>query len=322
LTDAITAVLLVVAVVFALVKGLNDGASLVAVTSSGISLMPAAAVVVLGGALVAGPLFIGTRVATTFAAGLVSGHGSASRLSFLIGISAAMAVTALLARRGLPTSLTMAIVGGLAGAGLGSGLPVAWSTIAIVSAAGLLAPFIAGLVASGVLNALGRLPRANSTRTRLRWFKCGSFGLQALAYSANDGQSMLAVFAVAVGGTSAVEARVPELVLLAIAFCLGTVLGLGRVGPRLTLGLALSGPADGIAAELASTASAFVARGFGAPVSMTQTMTAGLVGARSRTGMRRVRWEQAARLVTAWAATLPLSALVAAAGALLVGAIR
>jgi PiT family inorganic phosphate transporter len=109
---------------------------------------------------------------------------------------------------------------------------------------------------------------------------------------------------------------------LAVAFCVGTVLGLGRVAPRLTLALALTGPADGIAAELASTASAFVARGFGAPISMTQTMTAGLVGARTRTGMRRVRWEQAARLVTAWAATLPISALVAAAVALVVGAVR
>jgi PiT family inorganic phosphate transporter len=320
--DGLTVVLLVVAVVFAIVKGLNDGASLVAVTSSGISLMPVAAVLVLGGALVAGPLLIGTRVATTFAAGLVPAHGSASRLSFLIGISAAMAVAAFLATKGLPTSLTMAIVGGLAGAGVGSHLPVAWAKIGIVSAAGIVAPFLAGLVASVVLSGLGRLPRGHSTRSRLRWFKCGSFGLQALAYSANDGQSMLAVFAVAVGGTSAVEARVPELALLAVAFCVGTVLGLGRVAPRLTLALALTGPADGIAAELASTASAFVARGFGAPISMTQTMTAGLVGARTRTGMRRVRWEQAARLVTAWAATLPISALVAAAVALVVGAVR
>jgi phosphate/sulfate permease len=80
LADALTVVLLAVAILFALVKGLKDGASLVAVTSSGIPIVPVAAVTVLGGALVAGPLLIGTRVATTFAAGLVPAHGSTSRL--------------------------------------------------------------------------------------------------------------------------------------------------------------------------------------------------------------------------------------------------
>jgi len=320
--NPLTVLLLVVAVVFALVKGLNDGAALVAVTSAGISFVPLAAVAVLAAALVAGPLLVGTRVATTFAAGLVPAHGSASRLSFLIGISSAMLVAGLLAAKGLPTSLTMAIVGGLAGAGVGSGLPVAWLTIGIVTAAGLIAPLLAGIVAAGVLVALGRLPMRHSTRSRLRWLTYWSFGLQALAYSANDGQSMLAVFAVAVGGTTAVQARLPELIVLAVAFCAGTVIGLQRVAPRLTLALALTGPADGIAAELASTASAFAARAFGAPVSMTQTMTAGLAGARTRSGLRRVRWEQASRLVIAWAATLPLSALVGVGLAVGVGALR
>ncbi|MGD0985767.1 MAG: inorganic phosphate transporter [Acidimicrobiales bacterium] len=322
LTNPLTTILLAVAVVFAVVKGLNDGASLVAVTSAGISLMPLAAVLTLGGALVVGPLLVGTRVATTFAIGLVPAHGASGRLSFLIGISAAMAVSAFLATRGLPTSLTMAIVGGLAGAGAGSGLPVAWSTVAIVVAVGLGAPLLAGIVASLVLSGLGRLPRGRSTQSRLRWLNYSSFGLQALAYSANDGQSMLAVFAVAVSGTSAVEAHLPELTVLAVAFCSGAVLGLGRVGRSLTRALVLTGPADGIAAELASTASAFAARAFGAPVSMTQTMTAGLAGARTRAGLRRVRWEQAARLMTAWAVTLPLSAFVGAAVAVSVGALR
>ena len=124
--------------------------------------MPLAAVLCLGGVLALGPLLVGTRVATTFAAGLVPAHGAPGRLSFLIGISAAMTVSAFLATRGLPTSLTMAIVGGLAGAGAGSGLPVAWSTVATVVAVGLGAPLLAGLVASVVLSGLGRLPRGRT----------------------------------------------------------------------------------------------------------------------------------------------------------------
>lgn len=305
------AVPLALAITFALVKGLNDGAALVAVSGTGVPILPLAAISLLGAAVLLGPLVIGTRVADVFASGLVPADSGAARLSFLIGVAAAMAVAAFLAMRGLPTSLTMAIIGGLTGAGVGSGLRVAWTTVVIVVACGLAVPLLAGLAGSGLLALLSRVIGGRGTAAQLRWVKLCSFAFQAVAYSANDGQSMLAVFAVAIGSTTVVSAHFGQLAVIAAAFCAGTLIGLARVGRRLELALAHAGPADGIAAELASTASAFAARAVGAPVSMTQTMSAGLVGARTRAGLLRVRWEQAAGLFTAWAVTLPSAAVVA-----------
>ncbi|MFD0597047.1 inorganic phosphate transporter [Catellatospora coxensis] len=45
----------------------------------------------------------------------------------------------------------------------------------------------------------------------------------------------------------------------------------------------------------------------GVPVSMTQSATAGLVGAGASTGVRRIRWQFATPVLTAWLVTVPAS---------------
>lgn len=56
---------------------------------------------------------------------------------------AAVGVVAVLSRLGIPTSLTLALVGGLTGAGLGFGLPVLWSSVWFVLAMAAIAPWLA-----------------------------------------------------------------------------------------------------------------------------------------------------------------------------------
>ncbi|NUT32734.1 MAG: inorganic phosphate transporter, partial [Hamadaea sp.] len=60
-----------------------------------------------------------------------------------------------------------------------------------------------------------------------------------------------------------------------------------------------------VSAELAAAAAVFGSAGVGAPVSMTQSMAAGLVGAGASQGVRRVRWQFARPVLTAWLVTLP-----------------
>jgi PiT family inorganic phosphate transporter len=48
------------------------------------------------------------------------------------------------------------------------------------------------------------------------------------------------------------------------------------------------------------------------PVSMTQAIAGGLIGAGVARGAGRVRWHAAVKIVIAWVLTLPMSALVAA----------
>ncbi|WP_186403551.1 hypothetical protein [[Actinomadura] parvosata] len=185
------------AVLFVLVTGANDGAALI-----GLGLrFPKApgwlAVALPAAALIGVPYVLGVAVAATFTerlAGLGSEGGAAA---FLAGVVIAVGVVAVLAGRGLPTSLTLAVVGGITGAGFGAGLPVSAAGLGTVLAVGALAP-LAGVLLGYLLAACsrrvpshGRMPRLVLAAHLL------AYTAQCVAYAVNDGQKMVAVVSVA-----------------------------------------------------------------------------------------------------------------------------
>lgn len=286
---------------FAWANGVNNGGALAALSTSITGLVPLVAIAMLSISLVVVPLTIGTRVAATLVSGIAR-WSPGDHLIFLAGVLVAVALVWALSRFGVPTSLTMATVGALTGAGLGAGLVVSAPTIGVVLAAGMLGPVVAGCVGRAIAARLGsRLAQARSGG----WTSHLAFAAQAVAYSANDGQRMVAVLLVA---RSERRLSLPlPLTLIAISACfaIGAITGLWRVGPTLTRRVALPTSGEVLSAQLAAlTASAF-GYAIGAPISMTQSTTAGLVGARTRSGFRRVRWDEAGRLAMAWAVTLP-----------------
>lgn len=304
---------------FAAANGLNNGGALVALASGLTGLIPLVALAFLSFALVAVPLTVGTRVARTLLAGIAP-FDLATRPAFLAGVLAAVAVVWVLSRIRLPTSLTLATVGALTGAALGAGLGVSAGTVAVVLAAATLGPAAAGLLGRAVAGALGpRLARARPGG----WVAHLTFAVQAATYAANDGQRMVAMVLVTEGSAATTSSFVPSLPVLLLAsslcFALGAVVGLWRVGPTLTRRVALPRPAEVLAAQLAAIVVSLGGFALGAPVSMTQSTTAGLVGARTHLGPRRVRWDEAARLVLAWACTLPSAFLGGFLAATLVG---
>nr|WP_274388289.1 inorganic phosphate transporter [Salsipaludibacter albus] len=309
-------VLLVVAFGFAVACGLNDGAAVLAAGLRVRGITPWVAVVALGAAVVVAPLVLGTAVATTLASDLVSFDGEGGRRALLVAVATATGVTALLTKRGLPTSLTLALIGALTGAGLGAGFDVSVGTVGFVLLMGVLAPLV-GLAGGWMLTvAVAGAPSSSPLRRRVpRWHLAG-FGLQCLAYGANDGQKMLAVVAVAVGSTAssggAVEVPVPSLLLLGALFMVGTVLGLGSVGATLAGGVAPIQPAAAVITEVSSATVVLGSSAIGAPVSMTQAISGAMVGTEVQGGHGRIRWQQVARLAVAWVLTLPAALAVAA----------
>lgn len=313
--DSAALVLLALALAFAVVNGVNDGAALVATGLKVSALPPLAATLLLGGALVVAPLLLGTAVATTLANQLVAGQGGVRVVT--VAVVAAMAVVALLTRLGLPTSLTLALIGALAGAGLGLGEPVAWSTVAFVLAIGLAAPLVGGFASWLVSRASRLLPVTDAGRA-IRRAHGAAFGAQCLAYASNDGQKMLAVAAVALGtAQGGVSLPLPALLGIAALFVAGVAVGLPRVARTLGDGVLPVRPQNAVAAELGSAGSVLASAAVGAPVSMTQAVASGIIGSGISESYRRVRWRSAAQLALAWLVTLPAALLGAlAAGAL------
>lgn len=321
--EAETAGMAVAAAAFASLNGANDGASLTSLGLTVRGLPPVAALTALGAAVAAVPLVLGTRVASTLTARLVAFDGAAGRHVLLAAIGAAVLVTFALSVRGLPTSVTLALIGGIGGAGVGAGLTVAWHVIGLVLLAAAVAPAVGALVALVATHVIARLPTRSEVHRRVRRGHALAFVALSLAYGANDGQKVLAVFALVLdmpGGQ--VRAEPLPLVLGAILFVTGGILGLRRYAQTVGGGVIAARPQQAVVTEASAAAVVLAMAAVGAPVSMTQSVAGGLVGAAWTTGRRRVRWRMVLRIACAWVLTLPAAFVVGTILALTVGGAR
>lgn len=307
--------LIVVAGLFAMFNGANDGGTLLATSLKLASWRPLAAALVLSVSVAVAPALFGTQVATTLAERLVSFHGPQGRLALLVAVTGTTAVVVGLSRGGMPTSLTLALIGAILGVGLGAGLPVAWSSVALVLVLAAAAPFAGLLGAWAVARVWAILPVRATVGRQVRHLHPLGLVLQAFAYGTNDGQKMLAVFALAAaGGTTGGRVATQAWMLLAacVLFAIGILVGIRRYGARMSSAVLPITPVNAVTAQLSAAAAVMCSAAAGAPVSMTQSVAGGLLGSglAERTG--RVRWHQAGGIAATWLLTLPAAALVTA----------
>jgi PiT family inorganic phosphate transporter len=310
-------VLLALAALFAVVAGANDGSAIVAAGLRVPGLRPITQIGLLLAALVLGPtVLFGTRVASTLAERLVP-FGGQQQGVVLVAIVVSVGVVFTLARAGLPTSLTLALMGAITGAGLGAGLPVQLAVLGEVALAGVLAPVLAGVLGFALTRGGLRVVGGWRATRRARRLHLGAYCLQCLAYSANGGQKMLAVFAIATAGTVG-SADWGFTLAAAGLFGLGLVGGVRRAAANLSRGVLAVHLRHALVAEVCS--SVVVAGGglAGIPLTMSQAVSGGLIGAGASESPARVRWATALRLAGAWLVTLPASIAAAALGGVLV----
>lgn len=308
-------ILIGASVALAVISGANDGGSLLALNVRFPVIPLAGSVAVLCLMLVVGPLAFGVAVARTVAHDLVPGDTSQALVSFALGVVAALVIVAALSWWGLPTSLTLALIGALAGAAVGLGLPVGWNTIMVVLVVGLSAPIVGGCLGWALSRAIRYTAILPIRHAAWRPIHFGAFVLQCLAYAVNDGQKMLAVTAVAtqaIVGEAILGGSKPGILVITLAanavlFALGTLWTIRRVSKRLSRDLAQVRPLDAVVSELCASGAVFGSAVLGAPVSMTQSLAAGLVGVVGSKGLRRVRWVSVAQIAGAWIVTLPVA---------------
>ncbi|MER5621529.1 inorganic phosphate transporter [Streptosporangium sp. NPDC002544] len=312
-----------VAILFVLVSGANDGATLIGLGLRFPRFPGWAAATILVVVLFAVPYLLGVTVARTFTERLAGLGTSGGAAAFLVGVVIAVAVVTVLTGRGLPTSLTLAVIGGIGGAGLGAGLPVSWTDLGTVLAIGACAP-VAGLILGYLLGAVSRRVPSYRRMSRLvSGTHLLAYTAQCVAYALNDGQKMIAVVSVAVGvgrgglgGVGPIEVPPAWMAVLVALFLAGALTSLIRVGGRLGRGLVITRPLHIVSAEAAATGAVLGSSALGSPVSMTQSITAGVVGSAASEGMRRVRWQGVVNVGTAWLVTLPSSMALGCLGGL------
>ncbi len=313
------AVPLIAASLFGLVSGFNDGGNLMASFTSGRVITPRTAAILLLAAL-AGPLVIGTAVAQTVGTNVIDLRAQGVLGYTLITVSPLCVILASW-RFGVPTSMTLALVGSMLGWVItgGGGPAVHWQGVArviigmpiSVLGGGLLALFLYWLV----LKLLGS--RAHATILGLARMQFATAAAQAFAYGANDMEKTIGLIAVgaAVANPSRNVAFASPAPIIAafILFYVGALFGGWRIARRIGFGVLKVRPMQALAQQLASGTVVSALAIAGAPVSMTQTIDGGLVGVGAALRASAIRWGIVREMVGSWVLTLPLAVVLAAA---------
>jgi PiT family inorganic phosphate transporter len=327
-SDLVLVIVVVAALVFDFTNGFHDTANVVATAISTRAIPPRTAVV---GAAVLNFVgaFISLEVAATVAQGIVEADLITPTIVFA-GLIGAITWNLITWWRGLPSSSSHALIGGVVGAALaaeGTKAVIGEGLVGKVIVPALVAPVLAFAVAGlGILCAywiIGRL-RPGPVNRAFRHGQIVSGGLLALSHGTNDAQKTMGVIALALianGNISADNFDVPTWVVVsaATAIALGTYAGGWRIIRTLGTRIIKMDPAQGFAAQGAGATVILASSHFGYPLSTTHTISGAVLGAGAAKRLSAVRWGVAGNIVTAWILTLPAAGGI---GALVYGVTR
>jgi inorganic phosphate transporter, PiT family len=309
---------LAAACLFGLVSGFNDGGNLLASFTSGRIITPPVAALLLLAAL-AGPFVLGTAVARTIGTNVID-LGAQGELGYVLIVASPLSVVLLSWRFGIPTSMTLALVGAMLGWVLASPgrADVHWGGVARVLLGMPVSVLGGGFLALAVYWTIRRLlgTHPHAALLDLARFQFLTAAIQAFAYGANDMEKSVGLIAIGLSigdHHQVVEFSSPIPIIGAFAFFyLGALLGGWRVASRIGFGVLKVRPVQALAQQLASGGVVAALAIAGAPVSMTQTIDGGLVGVGAAQRASAVRWGIVREMLGSWLLTLPLAVLVAA----------
>jgi PiT family inorganic phosphate transporter len=309
------------AMVFNYTNGFHDAANAIATSVSTRALTPRIA---LGMAAIANFVgaFLGTKVAKTVGSGIIEAPSGATGLAIcaaaLIG---AICWNLITWWKGLPSSSSHALIGGLVGAALAGSATVLWSGVwEKVVIPMILSPFVGLIIGYLVMLAiLWAFRRANPGRVS-RGFRSAqtvSAAAMALGHGLQDAAKTagVVVLALTVGGYQT-DDNIPAWVLAmsALVISAGTYAGGWRIMRTLGRRIIHLDPPQGFAAETTAASILYVAGfGYGVPISTTHTITSAIMGVGATKRLSAVRWGVASNIVGAWVLTFPGSGSLAAA---------
>ncbi len=223
--------------------------------------------------------------------------------------------------KGIPSSSSHALIGGIVGAGVAhagltgiqwTGLNKTLIAIVLSPTLGMILSLLIMLVSSWALvGASGR----GAERT-MRSLHLVSSAAYSLSHGLNDAQKTMGIITVLLYSTGYLHGdfEVPHWVAIScyIAIGLGTLTGGWRIIETMGSRITKLSQHQGFSASLGGSIMVFTASMLGIPVSTTHTITGCVIGAGVARRASAVRWGVAQNVVIAWVITIPASAAVAA----------
>jgi inorganic phosphate transporter, PiT family len=223
--------------------------------------------------------------------------------------------------KGIPSSSSHALVGGIVGAGVAhAGFPsIQWIGLNKTLIAIVLSPLL-GLVVTMLImlltSWLGVRATARGAERSFRGLHLISSGTLSLSHGLNDAQKTMGVIAVLLYSTGYLHGgfHVPNWVALScyVAMGIGTLTGGWRIIETMGTRITKLSQHQGFSASAGGSIMLFAASYFGIPVSTTHTITGCVIGAGAARRTSAVRWGVAGDVMIAWLITIPASASVGA----------
>jgi inorganic phosphate transporter, PiT family len=312
--------LVVMALGFDFLNGLHDAANSIATAVSTRLLSPVQAVVFAAFFNFAAYFIFGLKVAGTVGAGIIDKDIVTPGVVFgaLMG---AMTWNVITWWKGIPSSSSHALIGGLVGAGLvhGGFKAIVWQGLLKTTSAIVLSPVL-GLAVSMLLILITSWmffrSRAATAETIFKRLHLVSAAAYSLGHGANDAQKTMGVIAVLLysQGRLGGHFHVPGWVVLSCytAMGLGTLSGGWKIIQTMGSRITKLSHHQGFCASAGGSIMLFAATYLGIPVSTTHTIAGCVVGVGVARRASAVRWSVAYRIVVAWLITIPAAACVGA----------
>ena len=319
--DLILAIVVATALAFDFTNGFHDTANVVATSISTRAMSPRIAVSYAAVLNFVGA-FISLEVAATVAEDVVDA-GAITTTVIFAGLIGAIAWNLITWYFGLPSSSSHALIGGVVGATLaaaGADAVFGDGILGKVLIPAVIAPVLAFVVGGIGIVACYRIVGRQRPGPVTRGFRYGqvlSGGLLALAHGTNDAQKTMGVITLALvanGNLSSEGFEVPTWVIVssASAIALGTYSGGWRIIKTMGSRIIKMDAAQGFSAQGAGAAVILSSSHFGFPLSTTQVIAGGVMGAGAGKRLSAVRWGVAGNIVVAWLLTLPAAAGIGA----------
>ena len=310
-----------VALLFDFLNGLHDAANSIATVVSTRVLKPQYAVLWAAFFNFIAFAVFGLHVAQTVGKGIVDAK-IIDPVVIFGALSGAIAWNVITWVKGIPSSSSHALIGGLLGAGMAKAgsAAVVWGGVIKTVVAIFASPAIGLVLALMLVLAVAwtsiRLTPLGVDK-RFRKLQLVSAALYSLGHGGNDAQKTMGIIAVLLysQGYLGGEFSVPFWVVLSCqaAMALGTLSGGWRIVHTMGSKITRLTPAQGFCAETGGAITLFMATLGGIPVSSTHTITGAIVGVGASRRLSAVRWNVASNIVIAWFITLPAAGAIGAA---------
>ncbi|MDO9052570.1 MAG: inorganic phosphate transporter [Gallionella sp.] len=320
----LTIATIVIVLVFEYTNGFHDAANIIATVIASRAMTPVQAVLLVAFFDFLGPVLGGTAVANTIGKFITLDDldRTLALTIVLCGLVGAIAWNLLTWWRGIPSSSSHALVGGLVGVVMVSAGSdhVAWgydellrgelSGVSKMVIALILSPIIGfwfgyALHKTMMLLLRGAHPSINRDLRRLQFVT--SAGL-AFSHGANDAQKSMGILTlVLLLGGFIPTFEVPFWVMLACSLTItaGILSGGWQIVRTLGFSIYKIRPLHALDSQLTAASVIFASSLFGAPVSTTHVVASSIMGIGASERPKAVRWGKAGEIVITWLITIP-----------------